>query len=270
MTLTTLRLSRSGQTIAMRDQGAGPPVVMIHGVGMQSAAWAPQISVLCKTHRVIAVDMPGHGGSAPLASGRQLPDFVSWCHDVVQTLDVGPVSIVGHSMGALIAGGFAVEHPELAARVCLINGVYCRDEMAAGAVLDRAAQIKAGQIDLQTPLNRWFGDTPIESVARTQVAGWLGAVDRDGYATAYDAFAKGDATYAAQYAEILCPFVAITGGDDPNSTPAMSQKMVANAANGRAFTVPGHRHMVNLTAPDVINTQLSAWLGMPATVKEPQ
>ncbi len=270
MTLTTLRLSRSGQTVAMQDRGAGAPVLLIHGVGMRSAAWGPQIEALCNTNRVIAVDMPGHGGSAPLPLCSALPDFVAWCYDVVRALDVGPVNIVGHSMGALIAGGFAVEHPDLTTRVCLINGVYCRDAAASRAVLARAAEIKKGEIDLKTPLDRWFCDGPDDADARAQVADWLRAVDRDGYATAYGAFAKGDATYAARYADITCPFMAITGGDDPNSTPAMSQAMVAHAPNGHAMTVPGHRHMANLTAPDVINMHLNAWLRMPTTVKEPQ
>ena len=59
MTLTTLRLSKSDQTVALRDQGVGAPLLLIHGVGMQSAAWWPQIDAFSKTHRVIAVDMAG-------------------------------------------------------------------------------------------------------------------------------------------------------------------------------------------------------------------
>lgn len=270
MTLTTLRLSKSGKTVVLRDHGAGDVVLLIHGVGMQSAAWAPQIDAFSKTHRVLAVDMPGHGGSAPLKPDAALPDFVAWCHDLVRTLDVGPISIVGHSMGALIAGGFAVEHPDLTARVCLVSGVFKRDQKARDAVIARAADIKAGRTDLETPLHRWFGDSSIEVAARAQVAQWLGAVDQSGYATAYAAFAQGDATYAMRYADIACPFLALTGSDDPNSTPAMSQAMVANTRNGYAVMIDGHRHMVNLTAPDLINAQLGTWLSKTATVREPQ
>ncbi len=51
MTSTTLRLSKSGRTVALRDHGAGDPVVLIHGVGMQSASWRPQIDALAKGHR---------------------------------------------------------------------------------------------------------------------------------------------------------------------------------------------------------------------------
>lgn len=262
MTSTTLRLSRSGHSVALRDQGAGAPVLLIHGVGMQSAAWGPQIDALSKTHRVIAPDMPGHGGSSPLPEGSDLAAFVAWCQEVVSALDVGAVSIAGHSMGALIAGGFAVEHPDLTTRVCLINGVYRRDAAARAAVVERAKRIKAGAVDFETPLTRWFGDGASEKAARAQVAGWLQSVDLDGYATAYRAFAQGDATYAARYGEITCPFVALTGSDDPNSTPAMSQAMVAQATDGHAIVIDGHRHMVNLTALEAVNAHLGNWLDM--------
>lgn len=270
MTSTTLRLSRSGQTIALRDRGAGAPLLLLHGVGMQSASWEPQIAALSKTHRVIAVDLPGHGGSDPIGPDSTLPDYVAWCHDVVRTLNVGPVSIAGHSMGALIAGGFAVDHPELATRVALIGGVFCRDAAAISAVTARAERIKQGDVDLETPLARWFSDSPTDRAARDLVAGWLRAVNPSGYATAYSAFARGDATYAAGYAQITCPFLALTGADDPNSTPAMSRAMVAGAALGHAVIIEGHRHMVTLTAPDLVNAHLTEWLQMSALTQAAQ
>ncbi|WP_120635752.1 alpha/beta fold hydrolase [Ruegeria sp. EL01] len=260
MTLTTRQLSESGNHVTFRDHGAGSPVVLLHGVGMQSIAWEPQIASLSQTCRVIAVDMPGHGGSAPLPKGSQLPDFVAWLHDVVQTLDLGPVAVAGHSMGALIALGFAVDHPDLTSHVALLNGVHRRDAAASEAVIARAADITAGRFDLETPLARWFGDQPSEAAARARVAEWLGSVDQDGYATAYAAFARGDATYADRMATIKCHLLAITGDGDPNSTPEMANAMADAVENGRAVVIKGHRHMVNLTAPEAVTAHLLGWL----------
>ena len=56
---------------AYHEAGSGEPVVLIHGVGMRLEAWAPQIKSLSGGHRVIAVDMPGHGGSAKLPVGSR-------------------------------------------------------------------------------------------------------------------------------------------------------------------------------------------------------
>ncbi|WP_439109696.1 alpha/beta fold hydrolase [Lentibacter sp.] len=260
MTLTTLQLSEPYGTLAFRDAGSGPPVVLIHGVGMQSAAWMPQIEALSKTHRVLALDMPGHGGSAPLRSGAQLPEFVGWLQAALHALGLKRVSLAGHSMGALIAMGFAATHRAQLDRVALLNVVYCRSPEARAAVEKRATQIRDGVVDLETPLARWFGDTPTEQTARAQVSGWLSKVSSEGYGTAYDAFARGDTTYADKIGGITCPLLALTGSGDQNSSPAMARAISDAAPLGRALVIEGHRHMVNLTAEDEVNTALQDWL----------
>ncbi len=265
MTLTTLQLSEPFGKTAVHTTGEGDPVVLIHGVGMQSAAWGPQIDALAQTHRVIALDMPGHGGSDPLPSGAQLPDFVAWLHAVLTALDLGPVNLAGHSMGALVSGGYAVTHPDMVKRVALLNGVYRRGEAASAAVIARAEEIGQGTFDLETPLTRWFGDSDTDKAACAQVSGWLSDVNIDGYATAYGAFARGDATYADRFGEITCPFLALTGDGDLNSSPEMSRAMADAVQNGRAVVIEGHRHMVNLTAPDLVNDILKDWLNTPVS-----
>ncbi|SMX42433.1 alpha/beta fold hydrolase [Octadecabacter ascidiaceicola] len=266
MTLTTLRLSKSGTTIAHSDHGAGEPVVLLHGVGMQSAAWGPQIDALQSDYRVLAVDLPGHGDSDPLPPTSALPAYVEWLDDVVSTFDLGPINLAGHSMGALIAAGYAVSFPEMTRRVALLNGVYRRDAAAHAAVVARAAEICHGKIDIETPLTRWFGTSATDVTARAKGSEWLNAVDPEAYGTAYSAFASGDRTYADKLSQIACPFLALTGDGDRNSTPEMSQAMAAQAQDGRAVVIEeGHRHMVNLTAPAQVNAQLIAWLKRPET-----
>ncbi|MBO9451222.1 alpha/beta fold hydrolase [Tropicibacter sp. R16_0] len=268
MTLTTLQLSEPYGQIAYREAGQGEPVMLIHGVGMQSAAWGPQVDALSATHHVIAVDMPGHGGSDPLPEAAELPDFVAWASEVLRALNVGPVNLAGHSMGALIAGGMAIEHPEQIRRVAVVNGVHRRSAGARQAVEARAQEIRQGAIDLETPLNRWF--TSKDCAARDQVARWLGAVDPGGYATAYGAFARGDDTYADGWHKVACPMLALTGDRDPNSTPEMSQAIAEAAQDGEAVVIEGHRHMVNLTAPDVVTDIMRKWLARPAEERSPE
>lgn len=268
MTLTTLQLSEPYGQIAYREAGQGEPVVLIHGVGMQSAAWGPQIEALSATHRVIALDMPGHGGSDPLPQDAELADFVAWCAAALEVLNLGAVNLAGHSMGALIAGGVVIEHPGLVRRVAVVNGVYRRPTAARQAVEARADEIRKGPVDLETPLNRWFG--PQEKAVRDQVADWLRQVDQGGYATAYGAFARGDNTYADGWTDVTCPMLALTGDGDPNSTPEMSHAMADAAQDGEAVIIEGHRHMVNLTAPDVVTDILRAWLARPSTERSPE
>ena len=262
--LKSLTVPSVGQ-VAYRAGGSrdAAPLVLLHGVGMQSAAWSPQLAMLSQTHHVIALDLPGHGGSAPLPNGAALSDYVAWLHEVLTYLDLGPVNLAGHSMGALIAGGYAVAHPDQLARVALLNGVFERSLTARQAVEARADDILKGQFDLETPLARWFGASAFEQGICAQVSGWLSSVDPNGYATAYGAFARGDAHYADRFAGIAAPLLALTGADDPNSTPEMSLAMADRAQNGQAVIIEGHRHMVNLTAPEQVNSALATWLLRP-------
>jgi len=261
MTLTILPRSKTASGAAYAEFGTGEEcLVLIHGVGMALEAWGPQIRTLARQHRVVAVDMPGHGQSMPLATGAQLPDFVAWFRRFLDDLACGPVNVVGHSMGALIAGGIAVEAPDLVRRVALLNGVYRRSAPASAAVLARASEIGSGDFDRVAPLARWFTEDEVRSDAYGLVRDLLQQVDPAGYATAYGAFAAGDSVYADRLAGVQCPALFLTGDGDCNSTSDMSRQMAAAVVHGKAVVVNGHRHMVNLTAPDEVNAALEVWL----------
>ena len=253
----TLLLS-DGAAARIIEAGAGAPLLLIHGVGIRAEAWAPQIAALSAGYRVIAVDMPGHGESDLLPGDPRLPDYVAWAARVIEALGLGPVSVAGHSMGSLIAGGLAVERPDLVSRAALLNGVHRRTETARAAVLARAAEIAAGGGGIEAPLARWFDES--QGDLRDQVAGWLQAVSPAGYAAAYRAFAEGDGVYADRLGALRCPLLVLTGDGDANSTPEMTRAMAAMAPHGRAVVIEGHRHMVNLTAPEAVTAELQRWL----------
>ncbi len=262
----TLRLSDGAEVglieVGPPDQG-GEPLLLIHGVGLNARAWAPQIAALAATTRVFAVDMPGHGRSAPLPPGALLPDYVAWAARVITALGVGAVNVAGHSMGALIATGLAADYPELIRRIAILNAVHRRTPEARAAVIARADAMARGEFDATAPLSRWFADDARDAAPRAQVARWLAEVSRDGYAAAYRAFATGDDVYADRWEAITCPALVLTGDGDPNSTPDMTRLMAASAPRGRAIVIEGHRHMVNLTAPDRVTAALRDWLQTP-------
>lgn len=252
--------SRTRRGAAYAQSGKGEPLLLIHGVGMRLEAWTPQIAAFERSHRVIAVDMPGHGESARLPREATLPDFVGWFGQVLDDLDLHGVNVAGHSMGALIAGGLAAACPGRIARVALLNGVYRRSAEARAAVERRAAAMRDGRFDAEGPLHRWFSADEVGSTAYLLTRDWLTNNDPEGYATAYGAFASGDAVYADSWPGIRIPALFLTGADDPNSTPEMTRAMAAAAPLGEARIVAGHRHMVNLTAPETVNDMLAEWL----------
>ncbi|MDP6969869.1 MAG: alpha/beta hydrolase [Gammaproteobacteria bacterium] len=265
MTSTTQQLCSYGN-IGLRIAGQGEPLILLHGVGMQSAAWEPQLQALQQDYKVYAIDMPGHGQSTTLPTAARLPEYIAWLDAVMDSLQLNQVNLAGHSMGALIASGYAVTYPHRIKRVALINSVFNRTPDARQAVTARAAAIRQGEINITGPLARWFHNTPDQETARHKVAQWLQSVNPQGYATAYTAFAEGDGIYSKDFQHITCPLLAITGSDDPNSTPAMSQAIARQVSNGEAVIINGHRHMINITAPERVNAELTRWLQRPINV----
>ena len=245
---------------AYHEAGDGEPLVLIHGVGMRLEAWAPQIASLSGGKRVIAVDMPGHGESAKLPVGSRLEEFVAWFGRFLDEMEIEATNVAGHSMGALVSGGAAATFGQRIKRVAYLNGVFRRDPEAKAAVLARAAAIPVAGVDKEGTLARWFGDDPGSNAARELTRKWLNLVDPEGYAVAYAAFAGGDETYADGWKDVQGPALVLTGSDDPNSTPLMATQMAALAPKGRVRIVEGHRHMVNLTAPEIVNSLLAEWL----------
>ena len=100
-----------GATIAYDDQGAGRPLVLVHGITESRRAWDPVVPYLADTWRVISIDMRGHGESS-----RQEPyDPLRLAADVagvVEALALEEPLLVGHSMGAVVVTAYAAAgHP---------------------------------------------------------------------------------------------------------------------------------------------------------------
>ena len=245
--------------IAWRESGLGPPVLLIHGVGLNADAWEPQITALSARRRVIAVDMPGHGASDLAPDGAGLGDYVAAIDGLIDALGLSPIPVVGHSMGAMIALGLALDHPQKIAAVVALNSVYCRDPLARSAVAIRAAQLTGGALQVAGPIARWYPDDPNGALAR-RTADWLRAVDPKGYATAYRVFATADHAHEGRLGELICRALFLTGVSDPNSTPAMSARMAREAPYGRTVALPGARHMMHLTHPAEVTNTIVAFL----------
>jgi pimeloyl-ACP methyl ester carboxylesterase len=92
--------------------GAGPPLVLVHGLGGWAGNWRAVASRLVGERRLIVPELPGHGGSEPLRNARSLDPFVDAVLDVLAAEGALPAPWVGHSLGALVGVHAAVRRPE--------------------------------------------------------------------------------------------------------------------------------------------------------------
>ena len=116
-------------TLHVETTGDGPPLVLLHGWAMHSAFWGPLPARLGRGHRVHAVDLPGHGESP--APSRFTLDGVVEALDRTFATAGSPITVLGWSLGGLIAMRWALAHPDRVARTVLVatspRFVACHD-----------------------------------------------------------------------------------------------------------------------------------------------
>ncbi|MFT5272791.1 MAG: pimeloyl-ACP methyl ester carboxylesterase [bacterium] len=254
MTWTIQPRSKAGGQTAIAV-GSGPQVVLIHGVGLRAEAWGGQLKALAQRCRVLAVDIPGHGECARIGDNPQLADFTN---AIAATL-TEPSVVIGHSFGAMIALEIAQSYPDRVQGVAALNGIFQRDDAAKAAVLARAASLDGTSMaDPAATLSRWFDSEP--SAARDACHDWLCQVDAAGYRDAYRVFASQDGPSERALRNLRCPALFLTGENEPNSTPQMSQLMADLAPKGRATVVKGAAHMLPMTHASLVTAILEHFI----------
>jgi pimeloyl-ACP methyl ester carboxylesterase len=106
-------LSVDGRQCHVLDQGHGPPVVLLHGLGSIGRELALPLLPLARRYRRIAPDRPGYGGSASLRRTRLRPDEqAAWLRGVLRKTGVRKPIIVAHSIAAAVALSYALRFPD--------------------------------------------------------------------------------------------------------------------------------------------------------------
>ena len=136
-----------------------PAVMLIHGAGMDHSVWAWQSRALAQRgNAVLAVDLPGHGGSQgpPLDTIAALSD---WLLRLLDAAGIGQAALAGHSLGALVALDAAARHPErvralaLGALIALDVAAQHPDRVRALALVGAAARMPVHPALLQAARN---------------------------------------------------------------------------------------------------------------------
>ena len=149
-------IDTSSGTLQVLDEGdaEGPPIVLIHGYA-GSLRWFDELAeLLGQDHRVVRVDLLGHGGSEKPSAGYAITDQASAIAEALASLGVSEATVVGHSLGATVATALAEQSPELAAKVVDVdqapndsheNGLGFTAELAyvpvVGQAMDRAIDV---------------------------------------------------------------------------------------------------------------------------------
>jgi pimeloyl-ACP methyl ester carboxylesterase len=238
-------------------------LVLLHGVGLDRTVWEPLAAIVEDRFDVVALDLPGHGANPPVPEGVTLAGLAD---AVAVHVPVGS-HLVGFSLGALVAQHLAIHRPELVATLTSVSSVCRRTDAERASVL---ARLEVAERDVrassEASIDRWFigSDVSAEWVERTRAT--LLANDTDSFLRCYRVFATGDAVVGPDLDRITAPALAITGQDDPGSTPDMTHRLAAAIPGCRAEVVPHTRHMLPLERPGALAAAITTLIGDSAHV----
>ena len=257
-------VSFDAQGTAFTDCGAGPAVVLIHGVGLGHRTWSAVTPLIASGRRVIALDMLGHGASPLPREGVTLGDYAEQSFRLLDHLGIESCAVVGFSMGALVAQQMALEQPRRVREIALVSGVHARNAEQRAAIRNRAREFAEQGLEPFIPgaIERWL--TPAFRQAHpeleAEIAAGLRANNRTGYLRSYEIFAFSDDTLAPRAGEIRCRALVITGEHDSGSTAAMAHALGARIAGSKVVILPGLRHLLPAEAPQLLAEHLDEFL----------
>ena len=121
MTAATNLRARMLGSVRYYVGGEGEPLLLLHGLAGSTGNWVELLPDLVQRYRVIALDLPGHGGSGPLPRGASTADFAAVAAAVLEAEESGPAVVAGHSFGGLVALRLAHSRPELVRGLLLVS-----------------------------------------------------------------------------------------------------------------------------------------------------
>ncbi|MCA0374788.1 MAG: alpha/beta hydrolase [Gemmatimonadetes bacterium] len=260
---------------AYGQRGAGQPIVLVHGCFTSSHLWQDVLRRLPQGHRVLVLDLLGHGRSdPPREHAMTVAAHADRLERLLDVMGITDATVVGHGLGAAIALRHAAAHPERVAHLLLVNptliGATPRDASVPGRVA-RLARL----------LPLWRRLQPGWLASALHAALLPGFAHRDTGARALDIYLKrtrtregrdaacaqlaalrpsrGDTVAALTAGGMRCAIGVVRGLDDPFVTPARAEQLVQalRAATTGAVhdaVLPGVAHVAPEEAPDRLGT----------------
>lgn len=124
--LNERREELAGVSTAIMEGGEGPPIVLLHGAGEFWGVWFNVIDDLVRTHRVVVVDLPGHGDSLRIDGKLDADTVMRWVDELIEATCSVPPALVGHLLGGAIAARYAVANSHRLARLVLVDTMGLR------------------------------------------------------------------------------------------------------------------------------------------------
>ncbi|SIS07471.1 alpha/beta fold hydrolase [Williamsia sterculiae] len=263
-------LPLNGIELNVDDAGDGPVVVMVMGTGSPGRVWKAnqQPALLRAGFRVVTFDNRGIAPSSECGEGFTLDDMVSDTIALIEHLDVGPVLLVGTSLGGRVVAESTLRRPDLV-RAQVLMGTYARlgpvqQAISAGerALVDQRITLPP---EYHTAITAHLNLSPHTLDDEVAVRDWLDIIEFSGQDKSPGARAQmgvhsADADRRDALRQTTRPTMVVTFADDRTIPPGLSREVAEAIPGARHETVAKAGHWGYLERPDDVNALLLDFL----------
>jgi 3-oxoadipate enol-lactonase len=244
----------NGLVVHCADQGrrAGRPLVFINALGCDFRIWTEVAAILAPEFRIVTYDKRGHGLSESGPDNSEMADYAGDLAALLEILGVGRATIVGLSIGGVIAQEFYRLYPDRVATLVLCDTAA---KIGTDETWDqRIAQVEGGGVDsiADAVLKGWF--TPEFRIQRSAelvgIRGMLTRTPARGYLAACGALKRTDLRSCA--GQIEAPTLCLVGDQDGSTPVALVKETAALIPGSRFEVIKGAGHLTNLEQPRAV------------------
>jgi 3-oxoadipate enol-lactonase len=248
--------------IHYEEVGAGEPMLLLHGLGSCLEDWELQIPVFAREHRVISMDLRGHGTSLKPSGPYSMAQLARDARAVLEATRTGPVHVVGLSLGGMVAFQLAVDAPELVRSLVIVNSA---PEVIARTLNERLMLLTRRVLFAVLGLKGLAGriaqmnfPRPDQADLRQKLVDRLVANDPVAYAATMKAIVGW--SVADRIGNIRCPTLIISA--DHDYTPVSHKEAYAAKIPGaRVAVIANSRHVSPIDQPEELNRLVLEFLG---------
>jgi 3-oxoadipate enol-lactonase len=249
--------------LAYREHAVGPPVlVFVHGFGQSSDFWWPSALRFAEAGaRAIAVDLPGFGVSANAPGPYTMEGYSDRIAALLDALSVPRATIVGGSMGGVVAQHFALRHPDRLERLVLVaTGAQTPDPVGALAKADRMASDSLSEDDISKMVDGFFFK-PLSQAERHHFHEVVRMASREASVSAARSNARSNTLESLS--RIIVPTLVVQGRHDRGRTPEHGELMCSLMPNAHLKVLENSGHTPQLEEPDAFQEVVAPFILRP-------
>lgn len=251
-------ISLPGGEVQVLERGppAASPIVLVHCFTCSIDWWDGMIPLLAREHRVIAVDLLGHGGSEKPTSGYSMPDQGALVAQALGKLAVRDAEVVGHSLGGPVSVALTEQSPQLVNRLVIIDSIPDTSYGDVGFIGELPFRPVVGQtlwrikpdFSIKDGLEVAFApgfpvpDAFVEDVKRMTYSSYKGSHD------AFDEY-TGEQPIPQRAAATGKPVLAIMGAEEQIADDPVAALAAYRAAGAKTKLIQGAGHSPNVEVP---------------------